>query len=86
MSVNISKQNSSTKIKMGGTKEIEYLISEPVNLITKDDTLKVIFNHEKLKNDNNMITINYNDIENKLGSSTLTEYMSTALALGYFTN
>lgn len=83
----ITKQGTATKIRLVSANITkEYLISKPANLVSKNNVLKIIFNSEGSNNKLDVITIDYSTINDKLGSSDLTGYLSAALALDYFTN
>jgi len=86
MTVYITKETNFTKVRIvNNSGTIEYLISKPVNLISKNNVLTILFNEKESNEGPDTIIIDYSSISDKLGSANLTEYLSEALSLNYFT-
>jgi len=82
MTVFITKETNSTLVSLVGSNDnrVDYYINTASNLIVKDNVLKIIFDDDIL----NTITIDYANIDDKLGTDTLTEYVDAIVALNYF--
>lgn len=86
MAVFITKESNSTLVSIrssNGNRE-DYYINSPSNLIVEDDVLKIKFDGINNGMDQDILTIAYSEINDKLSSSTLSEYINTALSSNYF--